>query len=142
MPTPAEDLDTIDDTNWHATFDIGTLSAVKCVQAALPLLRKAEWARIAATEGEAPGESGLDKRFRALCHRALAPTRAYFEKRGELRAQRTTELEAFLADVPEGIVQPEKLGRFVRIPVLDDFSGMINFKCRGVPLIECSHCQQ
>ncbi|HMS76388.1 SDR family NAD(P)-dependent oxidoreductase [Gordonia sp. (in: high G+C Gram-positive bacteria)] len=39
-------LESIDDDNWHATFDIGTLSAVKCVEAALPLLRKAEWARI------------------------------------------------------------------------------------------------
>ena len=33
-------LESIDDDNWHATFDIGTLSAVKCVEAALPLLRK------------------------------------------------------------------------------------------------------
>lgn len=69
---------------------------------------QAEWARIAATEGEAPGESGLDKRFRALCHRALAPTRAYFEKRGELRTQRTTELEAFLAETPA--TDPRQLG--------------------------------
>lgn len=69
---------------------------------------QAEWARIAATEGEAPGESGLDKRFRALCHRALAPTRAYFEKRGELRTQRTTELEAFLAE--PAATDPRQLG--------------------------------
>ena len=35
-----------DDDEWLATFDIGTLSAVRCVRAALPLLRRAEWARI------------------------------------------------------------------------------------------------
>jgi 3-oxoacyl-[acyl-carrier protein] reductase len=35
-----------DDEEWAATFDIGTISAVRCVRAALPLLRRAEWARI------------------------------------------------------------------------------------------------
>ena len=34
------------DDEWHATFDIGTLSAARCVRAALPLLRAAEWARV------------------------------------------------------------------------------------------------
>lgn len=36
----------LDDDEWVATFDIGTLSAVRCVRAALPLLRDADWARI------------------------------------------------------------------------------------------------
>jgi NAD(P)-dependent dehydrogenase (short-subunit alcohol dehydrogenase family) len=36
----------LDDSEWMATFDIGTLSAVRSVRAALPLLRAAEWARI------------------------------------------------------------------------------------------------
>jgi NAD(P)-dependent dehydrogenase (short-subunit alcohol dehydrogenase family) len=36
----------LDDDEWAATFDIGTLSAARCVRAALPLLRAAEWARI------------------------------------------------------------------------------------------------
>jgi 3-oxoacyl-[acyl-carrier protein] reductase len=36
----------IDDEGWMATFDIGTMSAVRCVRAALPLLRRADWARI------------------------------------------------------------------------------------------------
>jgi 3-oxoacyl-[acyl-carrier protein] reductase len=36
----------IDDQEWCATFDIGVLSAVRCVRAALPLLRAAPWARI------------------------------------------------------------------------------------------------
>jgi 3-oxoacyl-[acyl-carrier protein] reductase len=36
----------LDDSEWMATFDIGTLSAARCVRAALPLLRAAQWARI------------------------------------------------------------------------------------------------
>ena len=39
-------FDQTDDEEWLGTFDIGTLSAVRCVRAALPLLRAAEWARI------------------------------------------------------------------------------------------------
>jgi 3-oxoacyl-[acyl-carrier protein] reductase len=35
-----------DDGEWAATFDIGTIGAVRCVRAALPLLRAASWARI------------------------------------------------------------------------------------------------
>ena len=39
-------FDALDDDEWHATFDIGTLAAVRCVRAALPLLRAAAWGRI------------------------------------------------------------------------------------------------
>jgi NAD(P)-dependent dehydrogenase (short-subunit alcohol dehydrogenase family) len=39
-------FDTVDDDEWLATFDIGTIAAVRCVRAALPLLRAAEWGRI------------------------------------------------------------------------------------------------
>ena len=39
-------FDAIDDDEWFATFDIGTVAAVRCVREALPLLRAAEWARI------------------------------------------------------------------------------------------------
>jgi NAD(P)-dependent dehydrogenase (short-subunit alcohol dehydrogenase family) len=39
-------FETLDDDEWMATFDIGTMSAVRCVRCALPLLRRAEWARI------------------------------------------------------------------------------------------------
>jgi 3-oxoacyl-[acyl-carrier protein] reductase len=39
-------FDAVDDDEWLATFDIGTVSAVRCVRAALPLLRSAAWARI------------------------------------------------------------------------------------------------
>lgn len=36
----------LDDDEWAATFSIGTMSAVRCVRAALPWLRAADWARI------------------------------------------------------------------------------------------------
>ena len=44
-------FEAIDDDEWGDTFDIGTMSAVRCVRAALPMLRRAArmsdgWARI------------------------------------------------------------------------------------------------
>jgi 3-oxoacyl-[acyl-carrier protein] reductase len=39
-------FEALDDEEWFATFDIGTLSAARCVRAALPLLRAASWARV------------------------------------------------------------------------------------------------
>jgi NAD(P)-dependent dehydrogenase (short-subunit alcohol dehydrogenase family) len=36
----------LDDEAWQATFDVGVLSMVRAVRAALPWLRKAAWARI------------------------------------------------------------------------------------------------
>ncbi|OBG82921.1 short-chain dehydrogenase [Mycobacterium sp. E1715] len=39
-------FDDLNDDDWHAAFDLGTLSAVRSVRAALPMLRSAEWARI------------------------------------------------------------------------------------------------
>jgi NAD(P)-dependent dehydrogenase (short-subunit alcohol dehydrogenase family) len=39
-------IDEFEDAAWHETFEVGTMSAVRNVRAALPLLRKAEWARI------------------------------------------------------------------------------------------------
>lgn len=34
------------DEDWHSAFDVGTLSAVRSVRSALPMLRAADWARI------------------------------------------------------------------------------------------------
>jgi NAD(P)-dependent dehydrogenase (short-subunit alcohol dehydrogenase family) len=53
-------LSDIDDEEWAATFDVGVLGAVRCVRAALPLLRTAEWARIVtvsahSTHRQSPG---------------------------------------------------------------------------------------
>jgi NAD(P)-dependent dehydrogenase (short-subunit alcohol dehydrogenase family) len=39
-------FDDLYDAEWHAAFDIGTISAARCAKAALPWLRKATWARI------------------------------------------------------------------------------------------------
>ncbi len=39
-------IDEFEDSAWNETFEVGTISAVRSVRAALPLLRKAEWARI------------------------------------------------------------------------------------------------
>ena len=39
-------FEAIDDDEWVATMDIGLLGAARCVREALPLLRRAEWARI------------------------------------------------------------------------------------------------
>jgi NAD(P)-dependent dehydrogenase (short-subunit alcohol dehydrogenase family) len=36
----------LDDDDWHAAFDLGTMSAVRSVRSALPMLRGADWARI------------------------------------------------------------------------------------------------
>jgi NAD(P)-dependent dehydrogenase (short-subunit alcohol dehydrogenase family) len=48
------------DDDFFEHFTIGTMSAVRCIRAALPLLRKAEWARIVnvsahSTKRQAPG---------------------------------------------------------------------------------------
>ena len=36
----------LDDADWHRAFELGTMSAVRSVRAALPMLRAAKWARI------------------------------------------------------------------------------------------------
>lgn len=67
---------------------------------------QAEWAAIDALEpprtarAEATAQpSGLERRFRGLCQRALAPARPYFEKRDALRDAREGELVTLLAAV-------------------------------------------
>ena len=39
-------FEAIDDDEWLATFDIGTLSVARCIRAGLPLMRSAPWGRI------------------------------------------------------------------------------------------------
>lgn len=64
-----------------------------------------EWARVEAAEpGDADRTSGLARRFRALCGRAMAPTRAYFEQRHALREQRREAIEALLREVQDEAV--------------------------------------
>jgi 3-oxoacyl-[acyl-carrier protein] reductase len=35
-----------EDDDWYRSFDIGTMAAMRCTRAALPLLKKAKWARV------------------------------------------------------------------------------------------------
>lgn len=39
-------FESISDDEWHAAFDVGALGMVRCTRVALPLLRKAAWARV------------------------------------------------------------------------------------------------
>jgi 3-oxoacyl-[acyl-carrier protein] reductase len=39
-------IDTLSDDGWSRSLELGLMSAVRCTRAALPWLRKAEWARI------------------------------------------------------------------------------------------------
>lgn len=48
-PSSAGTLQELSDQDWFTAFDEGVLSAVRCVRAALPLLRKADFARIVRT---------------------------------------------------------------------------------------------
>jgi 3-oxoacyl-[acyl-carrier protein] reductase len=43
---PYGSFEDLDDGDWQAAFDLGTMSAVRTVRHALPLLRAASWARI------------------------------------------------------------------------------------------------
>ncbi|GIW42661.1 MAG: short-chain dehydrogenase [Candidatus Binatia bacterium] len=45
-PSEQGGIEELTDEDWYRAFDQGVLSAVRCVRAALPLLRRAEWARI------------------------------------------------------------------------------------------------
>jgi hypothetical protein len=70
-----------------------------------------EWAKVEAAEPD-HGEhaTGISKRFRALCHRALAPARPYFEQRRALRSQKAGELDGIVLALAADIEQaPEDL---------------------------------
>jgi 3-oxoacyl-[acyl-carrier protein] reductase len=45
-PTATGSFEQLSDDDWFATIDVGAMGMVRCVRAALPLLRAAEWARI------------------------------------------------------------------------------------------------
>ena len=45
-PLGAGRFEDLDDAGWAVAFDSGVISAVRCVRAALPLLRTAPWARV------------------------------------------------------------------------------------------------
>jgi 3-oxoacyl-[acyl-carrier protein] reductase len=45
-PAGIGSFEQLTDDDWFATIDIGSMGMIRCVRAALPLLRAAEWARI------------------------------------------------------------------------------------------------
>ena len=58
-----------------------------------------EWQRLDAAEGLGAGaESGFTRRFQALCHRALKPAKAYFDKRDEVRKSHSGDIEKLLQE--------------------------------------------
>lgn len=66
-----------------------------------------EWRRVDAIEGidpKAPAR-GLGRRFNALVHETLKPTRPYFEKRAELRRERTDALTEATSGLEEQLAQ-------------------------------------
>jgi DNA repair protein SbcC/Rad50 len=62
-----------------------------------------EWAKVEAAEPGSEGASGIARRFRALCQRALAPARPYFEQRRALRGQKAEAIEARCAELEAAI---------------------------------------
>ncbi len=45
-PADLGTIDTLSDEGWQRSLELGLMSAVRCTRAALPWLRRAEWARI------------------------------------------------------------------------------------------------
>jgi NAD(P)-dependent dehydrogenase (short-subunit alcohol dehydrogenase family) len=45
-PTGIGSFEQLSDEDWMGAFDVGAMGMVRCVRAALPLLRAAEWARV------------------------------------------------------------------------------------------------
>jgi DNA repair protein SbcC/Rad50 len=69
---------------------------------------QAEWARLDAIDGaSAPApDSGLARRFRALCHRAIAPAKPYFEKRRALRSEHAERIDELLQAIDVRLGEP------------------------------------
>lgn len=79
-------IDTLSDEGWTRSLEFGLMSAVRCTRAALPWLRKAEWARVVnvsahSTKRQAPTLIGYTAAKAALTSvsknlaRTLAPER-------------------------------------------------------------------
>jgi NAD(P)-dependent dehydrogenase (short-subunit alcohol dehydrogenase family) len=59
-PAGLGNFDQLTDDQWRETIDLGAMGMIRCVRAALPLLRTAEWARIVnvsahSTKGQSAG---------------------------------------------------------------------------------------
>jgi NAD(P)-dependent dehydrogenase (short-subunit alcohol dehydrogenase family) len=46
VPSEGRDLTEVPDAQWQYYFDVGIMSVVRCTRLALPLMRKATWARV------------------------------------------------------------------------------------------------
>jgi exonuclease SbcC len=58
-----------------------------------------EWQRLDTAEGSAgKSESGLARKFHAICHRTLKPAKVYFDKRDELRKSHAGDIEKLLQE--------------------------------------------
>lgn len=58
-----------------------------------------EWATLDRLEARPErANEGIDRRFRALCHKAIEPAKPYFEKRDELRKQGSEETSLLIAE--------------------------------------------
>jgi NAD(P)-dependent dehydrogenase (short-subunit alcohol dehydrogenase family) len=59
-PSGQGTFESLDDESWHLAFEQGALTAVRCIRHALPMLRRAKWARIVnvtamSTQHQSPG---------------------------------------------------------------------------------------
>jgi 3-oxoacyl-[acyl-carrier protein] reductase len=59
-PTATGNFDQLSDDDWFSAFDIGAMGMIRCIRAALPMMRAAEWARIVnvsahSTKRQSPG---------------------------------------------------------------------------------------
>lgn len=61
---------------------------------------QAQWRELGA---DAP--DSLEHRFRRACRRALEPARTYFDKRSELRAEKTTVVTATIAEIEQAMTE-------------------------------------
>ncbi len=132
-------IDQLSEEGWTASFELGTMSAVRCVRAALPLLRAAEWARIVnvsahSTKRQAPTLVGYTAAKSALTSisknlaKTLAPegilvntvspgtfltggVRSWLEGMAEKRGIDPTSLEDLNRIIAEDFGEPCDLGR-------------------------------
>lgn len=71
---------------------------------------QAQWQQLDEAEqrpGAAPYEHPMQRRFRALCHHALVPAKAYFAKRHELRDARREDFSGAIARIQHQLAQPD-----------------------------------
>jgi hypothetical protein len=79
------------------------------------------WQRLDESEALDPdaAPSGIARRFRGVCHRAMAPTRKYFEKRRELRGKKREEVDTLLADAERELAADPRAAPALRRRVVE-----------------------